>query len=718
MYLKKIQIENFQSYYGKDEELPFDKNLNLILGTIGAGKSKLFNAFYWNLFGDIYKNQGGWVHVDSSNFLCVFNKKSLKETEVNDIVKVSVKLEIKAEKDYSVQHSIEIKKIGDADFNSQSDWKFINEETIIKFDNTEGNTIVIDNPHDVREYIDKKLLPIHISKYLWFQGETLDELIDISNGQTFKNAINFISYIGYYDHCIGLVDTLIDKTEKKLRREKRNDTSNERDFNRISGEIELIERRIENKKEEIENNTKEIDAIKRSIEEIDKRLDDIDEYIELKKKKDKLDQELKSIMIEIENLDKNKSNIFSKSWLMLGTKTLLKEGFDKLLTCQKWYQEKKNENPTGLPYDVPLPDYLDDMRRDKICYICGRKFKQSDDADQYIKNRIEIARGEIKEVIKKNKEYLDFNNNVVELLSSKNSVISNVESIKSSIDDFLSRNQELNSRKSEIIEQSRDINGKITALQKKHGNKITDKFSTEKNKYNYNISEKENISGKLQRLKYQLLEMKSEITEKKSQLDKIPPITDKDYIEETYLTYLNYLHKLIIKTKDAEFQKLINKIESKANEILDRTTRANRVINGKIQIDRDDFTIKLVDLDYVNGERDLNTGHLTLMKMCIINAIVIISNEYKNKSYPFIADAPTSDLDDGTTILYYKVLDEEYEQSIIMTKDLFEFKAGRNVVDKQFLKEQEFSNVSVIEKGGAEENLTETNSYSVIKKII
>ena len=50
----------------------------------------------------------------------------------------------------------------------------------------------------------------------------------------------------------------------------------------------------------------------------------------------------------------------------------------------------------------------------------------------------------------------------------------------------------------------------------------------------------------------------------------------------------------------------------------------------------------------------------------------MISNEYKNRSYPFISDAPTSDLDDGTTKLYYKFLDEEFEQSIATDAQIIE----------------------------------------------
>ena len=64
MRIRKIKIENFQSYY-EIQTLEFSDGLNLIIGNGGKGKSKLFNAFYWVLFGRIYVTGVGWCTTDS-----------------------------------------------------------------------------------------------------------------------------------------------------------------------------------------------------------------------------------------------------------------------------------------------------------------------------------------------------------------------------------------------------------------------------------------------------------------------------------------------------------------------------------------------------------------------------------------------------------------------------------------------------------------------------
>ena len=246
---------------------------------------------------------------------------------------------------------------------------------------------------------------------------------------------------------------------------------------------------------------------------------------------------------------------------------------------------------------------------------------------------------------------------------------------------------------------------------------MTQNFREEKNKYNYNIDEREVLNNKIKDIDLNISNLKSNLKSKNIELNEIPTKIHSDYKEEKILIYLQSLIDLYVKVKNEEYNKLISKIEDKANELLITITSANNVINGKIYIDRNNYTLKLIDLDDANSNRDINTGHITLMKMCIINAIVLISNEYKNKSYPFISDAPTSALDDGTTKLYYKALNKEFDQSVIMTKDLFIYKDGKNVVDNDSLKEFNFNNVYLIEKKGATNNLTESNSFSVLEKI-
>ena len=54
MKISKIELDDFRQYYGR-AELDFDtdskKNISVIIGVNGAGKSNLYNAITWCLYG-------------------------------------------------------------------------------------------------------------------------------------------------------------------------------------------------------------------------------------------------------------------------------------------------------------------------------------------------------------------------------------------------------------------------------------------------------------------------------------------------------------------------------------------------------------------------------------------------------------------------------------------------------------------------------------------
>ena len=133
MKIQKIIIENFQPYYGDDNILEFGDGLNLVLGEGGKGKSKLFNAFYWVLFGRIYITEIGWVDTNSLplNIKNIrlqrhefINEKALSEAKPGDTVRCSVHLDLldDAGNLYEIERSITAKRKQEEDWKYASAW--------------------------------------------------------------------------------------------------------------------------------------------------------------------------------------------------------------------------------------------------------------------------------------------------------------------------------------------------------------------------------------------------------------------------------------------------------------------------------------------------------------------------------------------------------------------------------------------------------------------
>ena len=105
MLIKNLTIQNFQSYYGVTS-IDFSIGLNLIIGNGGKGKSKLFNAFYWVLFGDIYITDLGWCSTNelpNSSKMTMkrhefINKKALFDCRIGDYILCQVTLELEDDK--------------------------------------------------------------------------------------------------------------------------------------------------------------------------------------------------------------------------------------------------------------------------------------------------------------------------------------------------------------------------------------------------------------------------------------------------------------------------------------------------------------------------------------------------------------------------------------------------------------------------------------------
>lgn len=245
--------------------------------------------------------------------------------------------------------------------------------------------------------------------------------------------------MGYYDNNIQIVNGLIDKVEKSLRREKRKHTTKAKEFNELSGEIDELEEKIQSNQEELDNLFLELQQVQDVIEKIDRRLDDIPEYKGLMNDQKLLEAEYKSISSQIEESNKNIGNTFAKHWILFETGDLLSQGYEKLRTYQKWYQQNRNDNPTGLPYNIPDPKYLLEMLEQKQCYVCGEEFNDESEAYKHIQERYKKATDVMNRFKEKDKEELEIFGKVSELLSNNSAILSKIDDIQLNIMNHLKK---------------------------------------------------------------------------------------------------------------------------------------------------------------------------------------------------------------------------------------------------------------------------------------
>ena len=56
MIIEKIELQNFMCYSGKNT-IEFNEGINVVIGDNGYGKSKLYDAFYWVMYDQVFATE-------------------------------------------------------------------------------------------------------------------------------------------------------------------------------------------------------------------------------------------------------------------------------------------------------------------------------------------------------------------------------------------------------------------------------------------------------------------------------------------------------------------------------------------------------------------------------------------------------------------------------------------------------------------------------------
>jgi ABC-type lipoprotein export system ATPase subunit len=161
--------------------------------------------------------------------------------------------------------------------------------------------------------------------------------------------------------------------------------------------------------------------------------------------------------------------------------------------------------------------------------------------------------------------------------------------------------------------------------------------------------------------------------------------------------YIKLINTVLVDLKSTALKNLINEITNESNILYNKYLGGKT--QGEIEIDRG---VKIIDKISRKSLSNLNTAELTAQKLAVANAFLSLSEKKMNRSFPLLADAPTSQFDDDNTIFLTENLSNSFEQIIIMSKDYNHLKGSeRDVFIKKanIVKYFELSN-ELIDKSG------------------
>lgn len=667
MLIKNIKINNFQSYY-KEQVIQFTEGLNLIIGKGGKGKSKFFNAFNWVLFGRIYLTDIGWCVLRDNfwftttkgqkgmNGYKFVNERALEEA-VGGNVTVSVAIEIEDDEDnlYIIERSANA-------VNDNSFWAIKSQLLKVSYDTITGTKV--SHEAEAEDVIDN-LFNKDIRNYIWFQGETLSSLIDFRNRETLKSAVKHISYFPYYEKLSAIISKSKDIIVKRENNAIKAANKQNADLKSLITNIEKYNLFIEKEEANKAKIEQDINTISVALTDDENKLGGLATYAKVVKEYSEADAEFSRLTSEMSVSDNFQRDKLPKLWILRGVDDMINDAKNIINS----YMSEEYSVPEKKYLDNPSRAKLEEIIRDKRCFVCGTAVTEGSEALHYIQERMRLQDEYLKEMdeyTSKMQFTKQFNMLVGKIQDYPDALLISLRSIDKQWKDSDEAIRKLMATRKRVTERKKAIDEKIEEIKRKTG--VDPKAQAGNAEYlttsvHASRSNLERRRRALEVSNQSIANFKSELKALEKDFEKLGK-KDKtiEKVPETEWKNLSiFLEDICKRVQERARKELLKKIEHRANQFYQKFTEHDNGYKGSVKIN-EDYSIEF--------DEGLNTSNDDRKKISIINALLSLNQEAIGTYYPFISDAPTSNFDPETTFKYLMGIKDMFKQTIIMTKDV------------------------------------------------
>jgi len=351
MRIDSIQLTNFRQFYGATPKIELahgDKNVTVIHGMNGSGKTALLNAFTWILYGTFSK---GFRNTDQ-----LINKRAIVETPAGQKIECSGELNFEhAGRNYRA------KKVLDAVASDKIGYPIVREkETILQSQDTDGQWKPV---HDIESTIGK-ILPRDLHSYFFFDGERVEKIVNPEKEERadLARAVKTILKLEPLERTIKHLKMARKHFEDEMSRYGNDLTK------KLIAEKEILDDNIESSEKDISNGVENVAAQKDLVRKLHERIAKFDSVKHLQDERDRLlttiDEKKSSIK---ENSQQLKALISDRAYLLHSHGQ--EEYFQELIKSLK----ERGEIPAGIK-----SQFVEKLIKDQNC-ICGRSLNPTND---------------------------------------------------------------------------------------------------------------------------------------------------------------------------------------------------------------------------------------------------------------------------------------------------------------------------------------------------
>ena len=626
MLLQSIKLENFRQF--RNESIDFadgnnGKNVTIIIGENGTGKTTFAQAFFWCLYGE--------TEFSDKNML---NKVVASELRPGQEAKVQVVLKLKhGDVDYTLIREQIYRK--DASNRIKPD----NTVFDIAKKDASGNTSYIKKTACESEV--KGILPKELSRYFFFDGERIEKMSkDISNGKKatdFADAVKgLLGLNGMYSaiqHFNPRVRTsVISNYESSYNSQSNAKIKEYTDIiNRCNADIEQIDARIEELDTEIET------ATIRKGEKV-KELKQYEEGEKLQEEKEKLQRKIVAAEKSKANVYKLMSKDFNGNLSSFFSISLIQRALELL--------SEKDFAGKDIPYmHAKTIEYL---LKQKVC-LCGTHLDEGTIPYAKVKELIDFLPPQsisttIGDFKKESKRRAVDKKDLYGQLADHMAVISQQDDDLTELKDDLA-----------IVE------GKLS------GGDVRDKVRA--------------INHEIQLCDQTIVKDRAERARKETERDRtdserrnLTLLDETNKKIEIYKTYAERIYQELLVEYSTSEEKIRTRLQTTINDIF------KQIYNGGLYLEIDEkYHISVYVTDY-EGDVETSTAQSISVIFAFITGIIKMARDNRNSTdedtkllssepYPLVMDAPLSAFDKRRIKTVCEALPETAEQVIIFIKD-------------------------------------------------
>lgn len=362
MKFEKLIIENFSSYHGKhtiEFHTSAEKPVAIVVGGSGYGKTSIFDAINWALYGSQYELALKEEH--EKNIADYVNETAVKNVaRAGDAVEMACTLFFEHEgKHYRIQQAIAAKQ--------NKEKMEVTDRTNVLYE------ISLSGNHQEIGHVDlflNEILPSNVRDYFLFNGDRINKLALPGSSKEIRDGI-------YRVVDLELLQNGVDHLKDAARKFRRNTKDSSR------GEMAEIETQFSAAHDALEELTrKKISlsedkiALEAQIETIDNKLRGLQSTIDLQKKRDRLQEnhktkeaELKQVVVDLRSVA-----AIASTGIVLADIQKLEHALGE--------KRNKGEIPSSISENL-----LRDIIEIGKC-ICGTEFKPNDKTYKELTKRL------------------------------------------------------------------------------------------------------------------------------------------------------------------------------------------------------------------------------------------------------------------------------------------------------------------------------------------